>query len=150
MSEKTPEQQKKELFYDPFPACTEDGCDGCDKSECGQRQEEEVKCDFTGEECIDEQSRLYCGCVGCEMLAPPEEAKAPICPHCDESMVEDGEFNGERAYTCKKCNRIIQCTRDHIEKLWEDLNGPKPLGLIDSVNKLDVPGSIGDKEKANP
>lgn len=67
------EQQKKELYYNPFPDCAEDGCDGCDKSNCGQRQEEEDQCDFTGEECIDSFLHHECGCVGCEVLAPPSK-----------------------------------------------------------------------------
>jgi len=151
MSELTKaEQQKKELFYDPFPDCAEDGCDGCDKQNCGQREEATQECDFTGEECIDEHLRLYCGCVGCEMLAPPPEAKLPVCPYCDLPMDEEGELNGETAYTCKKCKRIIKCTRDHIEKLWEDLCGPKPLGLIDSVNQNNAVHIQSTEEQKEP
>lgn len=137
MSEKTPEQIKKELFYDPFPDCPDDGCEVCDNQVCDMREEEAQQCDYTGEECIDENCRLMCGCVGCEMLAPPEE-HTPVCPHCDIEMEPDGELNDAPAFTCKKCKRVVQCTREYILKLWEDLCGPKPLGLIGSVNEKDA------------
>ncbi|MFA5714771.1 MAG: hypothetical protein WC998_03455 [Candidatus Paceibacterota bacterium] len=83
------EQLKKQRYYDPWAEfdCPADGCDGCYKSGCPQRQEQEDLCDFTGEECIDSDCRHMCGCVGCEMLAPPpkEELEEENIP-CVETI----------------------------------------------------------------
>jgi hypothetical protein len=113
----------------------EDGLEGLESTEDQQQAEDECYygCDF----CQDNFLRDNCGCIGCDVQDIPDDAKTPpTCPHCDQPMtLEDEQLNGEPTYSCNKCNKIHKCTRDYIEKLWEDLCGPKPLGLIDSVNE---------------
>jgi len=93
MSELTKgEQLKKQLYYDPDPR----GCEFCDDwykcDDCPQRQEEEEKCDYTGDECIDSSARLS-GCIGCEVIAPPskEELEETECCICQEKKPVDYE-----------------------------------------------------------
>jgi hypothetical protein len=101
--------------------------------------DEENECYYGCEFCLDPFLRDNCGCVGCEVQSIPEEPPVPTCPHCDVPMErEEEELNGEPTFTCKKCQKIVKCTRTHIEKLWEDLCGPKPLGLIDHVNRSNI------------
>ncbi len=97
------EQQKKELYYDPFPDCPEDGCEVCDKANCGQRQEPEDECDFNGEECIDSFLHHSCSCVGCEVIAPPskEELEEQECAICQRKVPTD--FEGY----CQSCHDEI-------------------------------------------
>ena len=111
----------------------EDGLEGLENAE--DQQETEDECYYGCDYCQDTFLRDNCGCIGCDVQDVPDEAKQPTCPHCDISMTEDGELKGETTYTCQKCKRVIQCTREYVLKLWEDLCGPKPLGLINSVNQ---------------
>ena len=123
----------------------EDGLEGLENENW---QESENECYYGCEFCADPFLRDNCGCVGCFVQAIPEESKPPTCPHCDIPMDrEDEEINGEPTYTCKKCRKIIKCSYDYIMKLWEDLTGPKPLGLVDKINTLNVPDSIKGDEK---
>ncbi len=73
------EQEKKLLYYDPWPDCPLNGCDECEDTDCPQRKQldeaEYNNCSFTGDECIDTSCRDFCGCVGCEILAPPSKAE---------------------------------------------------------------------------
>lgn len=84
------EQLKKQLFYDPYSECPSDGagCDECDNDGCPQkemqREDEENQCDYTGEDCIDSECRLFCGCVGCEMITPQTDEQAKIIHEWDE------------------------------------------------------------------
>ena len=100
------EQQKKELYYDPFPECAKyGGCDGCDKSECGQREESEDECDFNGEECINSFLHHECGCVGCEVIAPPTKEELEECPDkCEDcsSLEVEEDNHGLRYPVCHK------------------------------------------------
>ena len=84
--EKT-EQQKKELYYDPI---------------C-QIEEPEDECDFNGEECINSFLHRHCGCVGCEVIAPPakEELEETECCICQEKKQVDYE-----GY-CQQCHDEI-------------------------------------------
>jgi hypothetical protein len=76
LTQEEAEKLKKELYYDPWPDCPEDGCEVCDKENCGQRQEPEDLCDYNGEECMNSFLHHHCGCVGCEVITPETDDQA--------------------------------------------------------------------------
>jgi len=89
------EQQKKEEYY---------GSEEYYANEI-RIEEHEDECDFNGEECINPHLHHCCGCIGCEVIAPPSKEELEECTdNCEDcsSLEVEEDSHGLRYPICHK------------------------------------------------